>query len=52
MTRIAAIVGVFLIVAQGAARAKDSKVSWMKLDVAQQFSSATGKPILAYAGFT
>ena len=53
MMRFATVVGVFLLVAQGAARARvESKVTWMKLDAAQQVSSATGKPILAYAGFT
>ena len=41
-----------LLVAQGAVRAGDTKVTWMKLDAAQQLSSATGKPILVYAGFT
>ena len=52
MTRIAATLLLSLLVARGTALAGGEKVTWMKLDAAQQLSGATGKPILVYAGFT
>jgi len=30
----------------------EGKVTWMKLDAAQQVAGATGMPILVYSGFT
>jgi hypothetical protein len=53
MMRFPATAVLSFLLAQGVAHAGgENKVSWMKLDVAQQASSATGKPILVYSGFT
>jgi hypothetical protein len=52
MNRIAKAVAALWLCAAGTAAAGNEKISWTKLDAAQQLSVATGKPILVYAGFT